>query len=93
MAYWTFDAIRDAQQAWDYIAADNEMAANRIVDTVEKSAQMLDRFPRIGRMGIEKGTRELVVPRTPYKLVYRIRDEGIEILRVIHGKRAWPQRG
>ena len=35
-------------------------------------------------------TRELVVPSTPYIVVYRVQEEYVEILRVIHGSRKWP---
>ena len=45
--------------------------------------------PRIGRMGHVPGTRERVVTRTPYLIVYRIREKRVEILHVYHGKRNW----
>ena len=39
-----------------------------------------------------QGTRELVVPRTPYIIVYRVRSRGVFILRVYRGARRWPAR-
>ena len=36
------------------------------------------------------GTRELVVPRTAYIVPYRVREDVVEILRVLHGARRWP---
>ena len=55
------------------------------------AANRLDRLPRLGRPGSESGTRQLVVPGTPYKIFYRIigHDE-VELLRVLHGARKWP---
>lgn len=42
--------------------------------------------PYTGRTGIEEGTRELVIPNTPYVVVYRvIQSEAIQILRIWHG--------
>jgi len=38
------------------------------------------------------GTRELVVTGTPYIVAYRVRDETVEILRVFHAARKWPER-
>jgi toxin ParE1/3/4 len=38
------------------------------------------------------GTRELVVTRFPYILPYRVREQAVEILRVFHTSRKWPQR-
>jgi toxin ParE1/3/4 len=93
MARWTPDAINDVRQAWDYIAADNEPAADRIVERLSAVAELLDEHPFIGRTGLEPGTREFVVARTPYLLIYRLVDREPEILRVIHGKQDWPPKG
>ncbi|HLH88791.1 MAG TPA: type II toxin-antitoxin system RelE/ParE family toxin [Xanthobacteraceae bacterium] len=35
-------------------------------------------------------TRELVIVGSPYFVPYRVRGERVEILRVIHGARRWP---
>jgi toxin ParE1/3/4 len=37
------------------------------------------------------GTRELIIPRTPDILPYRVRGEIVEIVRVFHGARRWPE--
>jgi toxin ParE1/3/4 len=89
MARWTPDAIDDVREAWDYIAADNEAAADRVVERLNAAAELLDEHPFIGHTGLEPATREFVVARTPYLLVYR----EPEILRVIHGKQDWPPKG
>jgi hypothetical protein len=44
----------------------------------------------MGRQGRVKGSRELLVSKTPFILPYRIRKNRIEILGVIHGNRRWP---
>jgi len=36
------------------------------------------------------GTRELIINGTPYLVAYRIRDDTVRIVRVIHGSRQWP---
>jgi toxin ParE1/3/4 len=46
----------------------------------------------MGRPGRVTGTRELVVDGTPYILPYRVRNRVVQILRVLHGARRWPQR-
>ncbi len=46
----------------------------------------------LGRPGRVKGTRELVVTRTPYIVAYRLKRQSIQILRVLHGARLWPER-
>jgi hypothetical protein len=38
-----------------------------------------------------KGTRELVISRTPFIAVYRLLGtQGIEVLRLMHGAQQWP---
>ncbi len=48
--------------------------------------------PSLGRPGRISGTRELVIRGTPYVVPYRIKGPDIEILRVYHGARRWPDR-
>lgn len=55
------------------------------------AVQALGEMPHRGRPGRWPGTRELIVPRTPYIVPYRVRDDAIEVLRVFHGARRWPQ--
>lgn len=48
-------------------------------------------FPESGRTGRVEGTCELVVPRTPFIVPYRVKGEVIEILGVHHTARRWPK--
>jgi toxin ParE1/3/4 len=45
-------------------------------------------FPELGPPGREPGTRELVVLRTDYVIVYRLSGDVIEIAAVWHGKQS-----
>ncbi|MDQ7827232.1 MAG: type II toxin-antitoxin system RelE/ParE family toxin [Candidatus Eremiobacteraeota bacterium] len=45
----------------------------------------------MGRPGRVPGTRELVVPGTKYIVAYRVRHRSLQILRVLHGARKWPE--
>jgi toxin ParE1/3/4 len=40
-------------------------------------------------LGREDGTRELVLTPLPYIVVYRVREDAIEILHVYHGAQNW----
>jgi toxin ParE1/3/4 len=44
----------------------------------------------LGDLGRVDGTRELVVSRTPYILLYRLRGSRVTIVRVFCGARRWP---
>ena len=69
---WGHRAKRDMVELIAYIADDNAQAADRVAAQILKSADMLSRFPRCGRSGRVSGTRERVVRRTPYLLVYKL---------------------
>ena len=47
-------------------------------------------MPYRGRHGRVENTRELVVPRLPYVIVYRAAEERLLILNVVHGAQRWP---
>lgn len=87
---WTDTAIVHLESAWNYIAADAPPYADaqlsRILDAVERIAQ----FPELGRTGRIRGTRELVVPGTPFLIAYRVHRNEIQILAILHGARRWP---
>lgn len=87
---WSEPAIRDLSAVRAYIARDRPGAAAAQVALVLGAAAALAQFPQAGRPGRRAGTRELVVPRTPFVVPYRVRGETIEILRVLHGRQRWP---
>ncbi len=88
---WTERAGRDLRALRASIAADNPLAAQavalRILQTVERFAE----YPASGRHGRIPNTRESIVPDTPVLIPYRIKDQEVEILGVIHGARRWPE--
>ncbi len=87
---WTPRARRARTDAIDYIAQDNPTAALGQLDEIERQTDMLIEHPEIGRAGRVKGTRELVVGRTPFIVVYRIKGEVIQVLHLLHGAQQWP---
>jgi toxin ParE1/3/4 len=87
---WSLLALRDLEQLQAYIERDDPAAAIRTAARILDAAERLERFPNLGRPGREKATRELVVPHTPYLLIYRVRGEALEVLRVLHGAQRWP---
>ena len=50
----------------------------------------LPTWPHRGRPGRWPGTRELIIPGTPYIVPYRVKGDLVEILRILHGARRWP---
>ena len=89
---WLPQALNDFDEIIDYIAEDNPVAAIEQGDEIENQVAGLLENRHQGRPGRVKGTRELVIVRTPYIVAYRVTKEAIQILRVFHGARLWPER-
>ena len=80
------------QAAIDFIAQDDPLAALSQIDEIEQQVDLLASQPRMGRPGRVKGTREIVIGRTSFILVYRIdpKAERLEVLHFLHGAQQWP---
>lgn len=88
---WTEPAKFDLSSARAWIAQDRpRAAASQVAKLVQAVAGLRD-FPFQGRPGRRSDLRELVVPGGPFIVVYRVRSEMIEVLRVLHGARRWPE--
>ncbi len=87
---WTEPALRDLASLRAYIGRDKPGAASRQVEFVIAAVASLARFPDAGRPGRRAGTRELVVGRTSYLVLYRVRGDVVATLRVLHGRQRWP---
>jgi toxin ParE1/3/4 len=72
------------------IQRDNEAAAAKVANILYQGCDDLRNFPRRGRSGRIEGTRELVFPGLPYILVYQIKDQIVEVIRIYHGAQDWP---
>ena len=88
---WSLYAIDDRTAIFDYIEADSPDAAVMIDDRIEAAAEKLEQFPEMGRPGRIEGTRELVIPGTPYIAAYCIKKSTVRILRILHGAQRWPE--
>jgi toxin ParE1/3/4 len=70
---WTDDAAADLRQISARIENDRSRTlANRICRAIYSAVQSLRRHPAKGRPGRVSGTRELVIPGTPYVVMYRL---------------------
>ncbi|MBZ5511192.1 MAG: type II toxin-antitoxin system RelE/ParE family toxin [Acidobacteriia bacterium] len=92
MIEWTEQAVRQLDQAHDYIALSNsEPVAARIVIQIVTSIQDLAAFPTVGRPGRVPGTRELVISNTPFIAAYAIDKDRVVVLAIYHGAQQWPE--
>jgi toxin ParE1/3/4 len=84
---WVRLALVDLDEAAAFISQDNPQAAKKIVTRIRDAARILSDQPNAGRPGRVHGTRELVIADTPFILPYRVDQNTIQILRVLHGAR------
>ena len=85
---WLRRAEKDLDALFSSVARDSLATAKVEVTRVTDAVAGLQTHPAMGRPGRVVGTRELVV--MPYIIAYRVKSEIIQILRVLHSVRDWP---
>ena len=83
----TTQAQADMDDAWDYLAERNPAAADRLLDDLLERAHFHAQHPLAGRPrdDLVPGLRSFVV--RPYVAFYRVAEDTIEVVRVLHGSR------
>jgi toxin ParE1/3/4 len=89
---WVRLALADLEEAAEFISKDNPEAARKMIRRIWAAAQLLAEHPESGRAGRVPGTRELIIGGTPFILPYRVKDNTLQILRVLHSSRKWPAK-
>jgi toxin ParE1/3/4 len=87
---WTSAAADDLESIWDYLERHLPSYSQSTIQEIYQTILTLRSTPFRGRLGREEGTRELVLPRLPYILVYRVKDTDVEILHIYHGAQFRP---
>ena len=72
------------------IATENPTAASRMIERIRAAVTRLAASPALGRPGRVAGTRELVIPDTPYIVPYRAKGDVVQIITILHGAQRWP---
>ena len=86
---WTPEAEQDRLEIFEYIAADNPAAAERLNLLFDDAVDRISHFPHAAREGKLPGSRELI-PHPSYRLVYEIRGDTVWIAALFHTARQWP---
>jgi addiction module RelE/StbE family toxin len=89
---WRKRALRRLDQIGAHITKDNPAAAARVVARIVSAADALAENAALGRVGRVTGTRELVLAKIPYIIAYRVAENDIEILTVMHTAQRWPKQ-
>ena len=89
---WSGRAIRHLVALRKSIEKESDQNAALVAARILAAVDLLKTQPEIGRPGRVLGTRELVVPDTPFIIPYRVRRERLELIAVFHGRQKWPQK-
>ena len=89
---WSPRSIHDLESIHEHIAQDSPLYATLVVQRLVRAPERLLDFPESGRVVPERGQSELreVIVR-PYRMVYRVRSDSIEIVTVFHASRLFPE--
>ena len=68
-------AYADLEQIFAWIAKDDPRIASRVVSEIFAAIERLEIVPEIGRNGRARATREWVVTKLPYVVVYSVNKE------------------
>ena len=88
---WSPQALTDLREIYLYISKDSPSAARALHERIRSCVLLLTETPQIGRPGRVPGTREMVISGTSYIVPYRIVGDMLQILRVYHTSRKWPE--
>jgi toxin ParE1/3/4 len=80
-------AEADLLDIWDFIAEDSEAKADRFLDVLNQKLQAIAQMPGMGRRREELAPGLRSFPVRNYSLFYQITEDGIDVVRVIHGSR------
>ncbi len=88
---WTENALEHLVNIYEHIAINSKMYAGRMVDKITRRSAQIGDFPYSGREVPEyeaEDIRELI--EYPYRIIYRIKSDQIDIVAVLHGARQAP---
>ena len=89
--HWTQNAIEHLVNIYDYIALHSSTYGKRTVDRITRRSEQIAEHPFSGRKVPEYDAddiRELI--ENPYRIIYRIKSDQIDVLAVIHGEQLLP---
>ena len=88
---FTSEALADIENIHAYVAIRQTPArAYKVTSLLRVAINRLLAFPSLGRPGRLDGTRELVVTRVPYVVIYIVRGDEVIVQRVLHQRQQWP---
>jgi plasmid stabilization system protein ParE len=89
--HWTTTAINHLRHIHTYIGQSSPAYASRIVDRLTRRSQQIAQFPESGRIVPETDLPQIrEVMEGPYRIMYHITPDQVDIIAVIHGSQQTP---
>ena len=88
---WTDRAISHLLAIQQYVAQDSKLYAEQLIDRLTRRSEQIESFPYSGRMVPEYKRGDIrEVIELPYRIIYRIKTQQIDVLAVVHGAQQLP---
>ena len=87
---WSSRARRELNAALAHIAQEDAERAAAVYARIDQATAHLRNHPAMGRPGRIPGTRELVIPRTPFVAIYIVERGVVRIISLHHTAQEWP---
>ena len=83
---WSCESELWLKDIYDYIALDNPLAAEQVVEGIYDKAQLLKKHPEIGYKYETSGNEDIrILLYGHYRITYAIFPDRIDVLGVFHG--------
>jgi len=89
--FWTDTAVAHLAAIHAFISVDSPEYAQRVVDRLTRRSEQIARFPLSGRSLPEAAFPQIrEVIEGPYRIIYHIKPDQIDVLAVLHGAQLTP---
>src|SRR5437762_7995973 len=88
---WSAAAVEDLESIAEHISRDSAAYDAAVIRNIIESTRRLTKFPESGRIVPElndRSTREVIAHG--YRVIYRLQEEHVLVITVLHGRRRLP---
>lgn len=90
--HWTEAALSDIEAIETYISRHSMRYARGMVERIFDCARQLETHPLLGGIVPEYGENSIrEILRTPYRIIYRVLEDRVDVLAVVHAARSMPE--
>lgn len=85
--HFSYQAEQDLNDIYDYVARFSATNAARLVQRLQQVCRLLAQFPHMGTARDDLRSEMFAFAEENYVIFYEAADDGVRILRVLHGSR------